>query len=60
MHKDFLEQLGRTGEIAKQIGVASQTVSKWKVRAIPWRYRAKFVRMAALAGVQLPEGFLDE
>ena len=59
-HKKFIEALGRTGEIARLIGVTSQEISKWKKRNIPWPHRTKFISIAAAKNVSLPDGFLGE
>ena len=58
-HSDFIDELGGTGAVASLTGQASHTVSNWRQRDIPWRWRAKLAEVASKSGVTLPSGFLD-
>ncbi len=55
-HKEIIERLGRTSEIAQRFGVSSQVVSMWKRQGIPWKYRPAIKDMADF---NLPKDFLS-
>lgn len=57
-HDAFIEKLGDTGAVASITGQKDSTVSNWKARSIPWRFRPQLAEIAKQRGVDVPEGFL--
>jgi len=58
-HSAFIELLGNTGKVAAALGQNETTVSNWKKRVVPWRWRPAVAVLAKDAEVELPDGFLD-
>lgn len=58
-HAAFIESLGDTGAVAAKLGQRDSTISNWKQRSIPWRWRMAIAEIAKKEGVDMPEGFLD-
>lgn len=56
---DFIEQLGGTGAVATELRQNDSTVSMWRVRGIPWRWRPTIAELAKRRGVDVPSGFLE-
>lgn len=67
-HIALIDSLGGPTAVAeavsRRLGIAPpltpQSVSMWKVRGIPWRYRAMLAIMAREDEVSCPPGFLGE
>jgi hypothetical protein len=59
-HAAFIKQLGDTGVVADALGQKHSTVSMWKKREVPWRWRGAVARLAQNAEVAVPENFLGE
>lgn len=49
-----------TAEVAKSCGRSVSAVQNWKVRGIPWRWRAKVGQIAKRRGVSVPVGFVQK
>jgi len=49
-----------TAEVAKSCGRSVSAVQNWKVRGIPWRWRAKVGQIAKRRGVSVPVGFIQK
>lgn len=54
-HKEIIERLGRTKDVADFLGVPSQRVSEFKRFGIPWKFRPA---IAEKAEFDLPADFL--
>lgn len=54
----LVDQLGGPPEIAKRLGLQTNTVGNWRKRPIPWAWRPALAQLAADKGVSLPPGFL--
>ena len=52
-------RLGGSGALSEELGLPQSTVSTWRVRGIPWRWRPVIADMAKRRKVRLPTGFLD-
>ena len=55
---EIIVALGDTGEVAKALGIADNTVSNWKQRGIPWRWKPRVAILAKERKVMLPADFL--
>lgn len=58
-HAALIKDLGGTGVVAAKLGQNDSTVSNWKKREIPWRFRPAVADLAQGLEVTLPDGFLD-
>ena len=56
--EQIIDGLGGTGAVADRLRLSQNTVSNWKRRGIPWRYRPAIAAMASAASIDLPAGFL--
>ena len=59
MGNSLIEKLGNTGKVAAALGVNDSTVSMWKKRGIPWRYRPAVASLALQCGVVVPADFFE-
>ncbi len=58
-HSTFIRALGDTAAVAKLTGEHLSTVSNWKERGIPWRWRPTIAQAARRKKVALPDDFLE-
>jgi hypothetical protein len=58
-HRQFIIALGDTNRVAALTGQKLSTVSNWKIRGVPWRYRPMLATISRRKRIALPEGFLD-
>lgn len=58
-HNELIEALGDTKAVADNLGQLESTVSNWKVRGIPWRWRNRLAKIARRKQIPLPEGFFE-
>jgi hypothetical protein len=56
----LIDCLGGCGKVAKALSRSPATVSNWKQRGVPWKYRNTMAVMALAQGVSVPQGFLGE
>lgn len=49
-----------TAEVAKHCDRSVSAVQNWKVRGIPWRWRAKVGQFAKRQGISVPVGFVQK
>lgn len=49
-----------TAEVAKHCDRSVSAVQNWKVRGIPWRWRAKVGQFAKCRGISVPVGFVQK
>jgi len=54
----LIDDLGGTGKLASELNENASTVSMWKQRGIPWRWRPTIAQMAKDRGVEVPDDFL--
>lgn len=59
MWKELIDSLGGTGAVSDHLGVASNAVSNWTKRGVPWRFRPAVAQLAKQKRQPLPDGFLD-
>ena len=58
-HSIIIKQLGDTALLARYIGEAPSTVSNWKSRGIPWRWRPRIAAIAKERGIPMPDDFFE-
>ena len=58
-HRQIIEALGGTTNVANLFGLATQNISNWKRRGIPHKYRNKVAVIAMMKKVRLPEDFFE-
>ncbi len=51
--KTILEKIGATGAIADALGQSSETISNWKRRGIPARWKPSILAMAKKQGIEI-------
>ena len=56
----MIERLGGCVKVARQLGANPSSVSNWKRRGVPWKYRAAMARSAVARGFEIPAGFMGE
>lgn len=56
-HADLIDALGGPTTVGRLTGQKQNTVSNWKGRGVPWRWRAKLAAEARKNGVDVPEDF---
>ena len=54
---NLIDQLGGTRSVADALQQKQSTVSMWKARAVPWRWRAAVQQLAEEKGVAVPADF---
>ena len=54
----LIDRLGGCVKVAHQLGASPSSVSNWKRRGVPWKYRGAMTRLATAAGWTVPQGFL--
>ena len=54
----LIDQLGGTGAVAARLRQKDNTVSMWRERGIPWKWRPSIVEFANEKGVPIPPDFL--
>ena len=57
--EEFIQQLGGSGYLARELGLPLSRVSMWRVNGVAWRWRPAVARIARRKKVKLPDGFLD-
>ena len=55
----LIDDLGGTGSVATELGQKDSTVSMWKTRGIPWRWRPTVAALAKRKGIEIPSDFLS-
>lgn len=55
----IIDKLGGTKAVATELTQNDSTISMWRQRGVPWRWRQSIAAMAARKDVALPEGFLS-
>jgi hypothetical protein len=58
-HRQIIEALGGTTNVANLFGLATQNISNWKRRGIPHKYRNKIAIIAMMKKVRLPDNFFE-
>ncbi|HCX13925.1 MAG TPA: hypothetical protein DGZ24_01255 [Rhodospirillaceae bacterium] len=58
-HRQIIEALGGTTNVANLFGLATQNISNWKRRGIPHKYRNKVAVIAMMKKVRLPDNFFE-
>lgn len=58
-HSALIDALGGTGFLAKELAQRHNTISTWRTRKVPWRWRPHLARMAGERGIPIPDGFLS-
>lgn len=53
--KQIIELIGATGVIAEALGQSSETISNWKRRGIPARWKPSILAMAKKQGLEIDE-----
>lgn len=59
MAKELIDALGGTAKVAEITGQSGNTVSNWKERGVPWKWRPMLAQLAAKSKVELPSDFLN-
>ena len=59
MSKELIDALGGTSAVARSTGQSGNTVSNWKERGVPWKWRPLLAQLAERQNVPVPEDFLD-
>jgi len=58
-HSELIDALGGTTAVAKLTGQGPTTVSNWRERGIPWRWRPFIKESAEQVGVVVPKDFFE-
>ena len=58
-HRQIIEALGGTTNVANLFGLATQNISNWKRWGIPHKYRNKVAVIAMMKKVRLPDNFFE-
>lgn len=58
-HEHLIDRLGGTRAVADALGQNLSTVSMWRVRGVPWRFRPAVANLAKRQKVPLPKAFLE-
>ena len=53
LHKKFLDQMGRTKDIAESLNVSAVHISKWKKTGVPTKYAVRVINLAKSKGMVL-------
>jgi hypothetical protein len=56
----LIDRLGGCVKVANMLGAKPSSVSNWKHRGVPWKYRAAMSRAIVSIGFNVPQGFLGE
>lgn len=58
-HEHLIDRLGGTRAVADALGQNLSTVSMWRQRGVPWRFRPAVANLAKRQKVPLPKAFLE-
>jgi hypothetical protein len=58
MANEIIEALGGNKAVAALLNVRAATVSVWRKRGIPWRYRGAVRDLLRRKRIAVPEGFM--
>ncbi len=56
---NLIDQLGGYRAVASELGQNETTVSNWRARGVPWRWRPVVAQLAKRKKVVLPADFLQ-
>ncbi len=58
-HAKLIDKLGGPAAVLKALGLkqSRQSVSNWRNRGVPWRYRVAVAKLAAEKNISVPRGF---
>lgn len=55
----IIDRLGGSKAVAEALHQKQNTISMWRIRGVPWRFRPALAALARRQGVSLPRNFLD-
>ncbi len=58
-YEPLIDRLGGSKAVAEALKQKQSTISMWRVRGVPWRFRPAVVALAKRRGVSVPRNFLD-
>jgi len=57
MANEIIDALGGNQSVASLLNVRAATVSNWRQRGVPWKFRAQIVAIMRRKRLPVPEGF---
>ena len=57
--KEIIKAFGGSGPLSRELKLPIGTVSIWRIRGIPWKWRPIIADMAKARKIKLPKDFLN-
>jgi hypothetical protein len=58
-HNNLIDSLGGNKLLCRELGQKQSTISNWRRRGVPWRWRPTVARLAKEKRIQLPNDFFN-